>query len=291
MTSDLTLCASTHNLQDFNWQANLDLGAKLTLGIHAYMFKKKLFDTSKTWENRKLFNERTPFLMEYISGNNQQYTIGQVLPKPLKVRVLSKNGFYADGVFVTFETIDNSGTLSETTVLTNSEGIAQVIFTPTSSNVSKVRAYVKDCEFNNIQYAPLIFIATQKVLAKDCSQTTLSASFYKDGNTLLPLGHLGVPPYTYSTDSINFYSVQPIINIVNGQNPEVLMTLQQQATDKACALLGSPGTYGWFWPSSELTKAQEKLCKASQNARYKLYINTFSTEGKLHYPIIYYIIR
>ena len=58
--------------------------------------------------------------------------------------------------------------------------------------------------------------------------------------------------------------------IVNGQNPEVLMTLQQQATDKACALLGSPGTYGWFWPSSELTKAQEKLCKASQNARYKL---------------------
>lgn len=221
MTSDLTLCASTYNLQDFNWQANLDLGAKLTLGIHAYMFKKKLFDTSKTWENRKLFNERTPFLMEYISGNNQQYTIGQVLPKPLKVRVLSKNGFYADGVFVTFETIDNSGTLSETTVLTNSEGIAQVIFTPTSSNVSKVRAYVKDCEFNNIQYAPLIFIATQKVLAKDCSQTTLSASFYKDGNTLLPLGHLGVPPYTYSTDSINFYSVQPIINIVNGQNYQV----------------------------------------------------------------------
>ena len=64
--------------------------------------------------------------------------------------------------------------------------------------------------------------------------------------------------------------------IVNGQNPEVLMTLQQQATDKACALLGSPGTYGWFWPSSELTKAQEKLCKASQNARYKLYINIFS---------------
>lgn len=64
--------------------------------------------------------------------------------------------------------------------------------------------------------------------------------------------------------------------IVNGQKPEVLLTLQQQATDKVCALLGSPGTYGWYWPSTELTKAQEKLCKASQNARYKLYINIFS---------------
>lgn len=76
---------------------------------------------------------------------------------------------------------------------------------------------------------------------------------------------------------VNASLANQVLNyIVNGQNPEVLLTLQQQATDKVCALLGSPGTYGWFWPSSELTKAQEKLCKASQNARYKLYINIFS---------------
>ena len=74
--------------------------------------------------------------------------------------------------------------------------------------------------------------------------------------------------------------------IVNGQNPEVLLTLQQQATDKVCALLGSPGTYGWYWPSTELTKAQEKLCKTSQNARYKLYINIFS---KLIYTFVLYL--
>lgn len=76
---------------------------------------------------------------------------------------------------------------------------------------------------------------------------------------------------------VNASLANQVLNyIVNGQNPEVLLTLQQQATDKVCALLGSPGTYGWFWPSSEFTKAQEKLCKASQNARYKLYINIFS---------------
>lgn len=223
MTSDLELCASTQNLQNFNWQANLDLGAKLTLGIHAYLFKKKLFDKNKTWENRKLFNERTPYLMEYISGNNQQYTLGQALPNPLKIRVLSKNGFYANHALVTFEVLDNSGALSQTNVWTNSDGIAQTNFTPSASGVSKVQAYVKDCEFNYIQYAPLIFTATQNAVSTDCSQTTLSASFYKNGNTLTPLGHLGVLPYTYSTDFYTFSSVQPTINVVAGQNHHAIV--------------------------------------------------------------------
>ncbi|QER40077.1 DUF4132 domain-containing protein [Acinetobacter suaedae] len=70
---------------------------------------------------------------------------------------------------------------------------------------------------------------------------------------------------------------QALNYIVNGKNPEFLLNLKQQATDQICALLGSSGTYGWFWPSTDLTHTQRKLCKASQNARYKLYINIFST--------------
>lgn len=221
MTSDLTLCASTQNLQDFNWQANLDLGAKLTLGIQAYMFKKQLFDKSKTWENRKLFNEKTPYMMEYLSGNNQQYTLGHPLPNSLKVRVLSKNGFYSNHALVTFEALDNSGTVSQTNVWTDSQGVAQVNFTPTANNVSKVQAYVKDCDFNTIEYAPLIFTATQTAVNTDCTHTTLSASFYKNGNTLIPMAYLGIPPYTYSTDFVNFSSTKPAITIAAGQNYKV----------------------------------------------------------------------
>ena len=217
MTSDITACVSTQNNQDFNWGVNFDLGAKLTLGVHAYLFKKQLFDKSYTWEKRKMYTEKLPYFMEYISGNNQQYTIGQPLTNPIKVRVLSKQGYYIANVPVTFEVLDNSGSVSETEVMTDSNGFAQTVFTPTANTVSKVQAYVKDCDFNYIQYAPLIFNATQ-TQAFDCTQTTLSASFYKQGNTLTPFGHLGVLPYTYSTDFYNFSPTQPAINIVAGQN-------------------------------------------------------------------------
>ena len=217
MTSDITACVSTQNNQDFNWGVNFDLGAKLTLGVHAYLFKKQLFDKSYTWEKRKMYTEKLPYFMEYISGNNQQYTIGQPLTNPIKVRVLSKQGYYIANVPVTFEVLDNSGSVSQTEVMTDNNGFAQTVFTPTANTVSKAQAYVKDCEFNYIQYAPLIFTATQSQIF-DCTQTTLSASFYKQGNTLTPFGHIGVLPYTYSTDFINFSSTQPTINIVPGQN-------------------------------------------------------------------------
>lgn len=65
--------------------------------------------------------------------------------------------------------------------------------------------------------------------------------------------------------------------ILEGQYADVLLTLQQQNDEQASALLGSPGTYSWYWTSNDLSKAQEKLLKASQNARYKLYINIFET--------------
>lgn len=217
MTSDITACVSSQNNQDFNWDVNFDLGAKLTLGTHAYLFKKQLFDKSYTWEKRKMYNEKLPYLIEYISGNNQQYTIGQPLTNPIKVRVLSKQGYYIANVPVTFEALDNSGTVTQSEVITDVNGFAQTSFTPTANTVSKVQAFVKDCDFNYIQYAPLIFNATQ-TQAFDCTLTTLSASFYKQGNTLTPIGHLGVLPYTYSTDFYNFSSNQPALNIVAGQN-------------------------------------------------------------------------
>lgn len=59
--------------------------------------------------------------------------------------------------------------------------------------------------------------------------------------------------------------------IISGSHPDVLLTLDQQPNDKAAALLGSPGTYNWYWSSTQITKPQEKLRKASEKARYKLY--------------------
>lgn len=179
MTSDLTLCASTQNLQDFNWQADAYLGAKLTLGIHSYMFKKELFDFHKTWENRKLFNEKYPYMLEYISGNNQQYTIGTPLEVPLKIRMLSMYGIPANGILTTFEALDNCGNVSQSQVFTDADGYAETIFTPSASGKCRIQVSAKDCDFNQLQNTPFVFLVSEKSVGDDCSTTTLTANLKK----------------------------------------------------------------------------------------------------------------
>ncbi len=62
-----------------------------------------------------------------------------------------------------------------------------------------------------------------------------------------------------------------VMFIFEGNNPEVLLKLQQLPDDKALALLACPGTYNWFSPTYNLTKNQEKLAQASHKARHTLY--------------------
>ena len=211
MTSDLTLCASSQNL-DFNWGVNFDVGGKVTVGVHAYMFKKELFDKNYTVEDRKLYTEKTPYMLEYIAGNNQKYIAGQALQQPLKVRILSKNGFYSRNVFVTFEAIDGSGNISEETVLTDNNGFAQTTFTPSANGTAKVRAFVKNCELSYINYAPFTFTFTENAQV-GCENTSLYAGYSINNNILKPIGYLGVPPYTYSTDLLNFSSSLPLLTM------------------------------------------------------------------------------
>ena len=219
MTSDLTFCLGTQNAENLNWGINMNVGGKVTAGVHAYMFKEKLFDESVTWENRKLYNEKFPYTLGYVSGDNQQYAVGTPLESPLKVQVLSKQGRYAPNVFVTFEVVDNSGTLSKTEVKTNNQGFAEVNFTPSVSGGAHVKAYVKDCDFNYLQYAPITFSAKEKTDASaGCSQTTLSASYSIGNNLIKPVAHLGNPPYQYSVNDSTFSSAVPELHVSEKEN-------------------------------------------------------------------------
>lgn len=209
MTSDVTFCAGSEN-GNIHWNGNIDLGTKITPGIQAYIYKTQLFDHSKTWENRKRFNEKLPYTFEYISGNNQQYTVGTPLQNTLKVRALSKNGFKIPNAIVYFDVLNNSGTVSQNTVFTNSEGIAEVNFTPTGQNISQVKAYIKNCEFDYLQNAPFTFTSHNNTNST-CENSSLSASVITQGTTIQPKGNLGTPPYTYSTDGTNFSSTAPVI--------------------------------------------------------------------------------
>ncbi|KAA8734322.1 DUF4132 domain-containing protein [Acinetobacter qingfengensis] len=70
-------------------------------------------------------------------------------------------------------------------------------------------------------------------------------------------------------------ALQAVNYIVEGNNPEILLTLSQYPDDRLCTLLDHPGTYGWYHPQYHPNHEEKKLIKASVNARTKLYIHLF----------------
>ncbi len=218
LTEDLNICASNVNAGALNWKANLNLGGKFTIGVRAEINDYNLFDFSKTWDERELYTVSFPNSIEYHSGNNQQYTYGNPMTNPVKVRVMSNKGFPVPGVVVKFEPQSGSGIVTDTYVVTDLNGYAQTSWSPTGTNgFSKLKAIVQDCNQNNILHSPLVFEATENA-GLNCTQTTLYASYVISGNIISPSAHMGVPPYTYSTDGTNFSSLIPQITMTTGGN-------------------------------------------------------------------------
>lgn len=220
LTEDLDICANSVNVGALNWKANLNLGAKFTLGARAEILENQIFDYSKTWEDRELYTVNFPYTIEYHSGNNQHYIYGTPMANPIKVRVMSNKGFAVPGALVKFEPFAGSGAVSTTYVVTDLDGYAQTSWSPTGTGVSKLSAIVQDCDQNNISNSPLIFQATETT-SIDCTHTTLYADYVINGNIISPTAHMGVSPYTYSTDAINFGSTIPQITMTTGGNYSV----------------------------------------------------------------------
>lgn len=217
LTEELNICANSSNLGNVNWESDLDIGAKLTVGVRADIFKKNLFDFSKTWNKKGLYNVNFPYELEVISGNHQQYSTSSPLINPVKVRVISNKGFAIPGVNVKFEADpDTPGIIDSEYVITDSNGYAETNWTPTNNDFAKLTATVQNCEGKNIGNSPLTFEATE-VQANDCTQTTLNASYRIENNTIKPTAHMGNVPYSYSTDNINFSTTIPQLALNNGQ--------------------------------------------------------------------------
>lgn len=217
LTEELNVCTNSSNLGNINWESDLDIGAKLTIGVRADIFKKNLFDFSKTWNKKGLYNVNFPYELEIISGNHQQYSTSSPLINPVKVRVMSNKGFAIPGATVRFEADPNTpGIIDSEYVITDSNGYAETNWTPTNNNSAKLTASVQNCEGKNIGNSPLTFSATE-VQMNDCTQTTLNASYSIENNIIKPTAHLGQVPYTYSTDNINFSTTIPQSTLNSGQ--------------------------------------------------------------------------
>ena len=136
----------------------------------------------------------------------------------IKVRVMSNKGFPVPGVVVKFEPETGSGLVTDTFVFTDMNGYAQTSWSPTGTNgFAKLKAIVQDCDQNNILHSPLVFDATENATL-NCTQSTLYANYVISGNLISPSAHMGVPPYTYSTDGTNFSSLIPQITMTTGGN-------------------------------------------------------------------------
>jgi uncharacterized protein (TIGR02145 family) len=207
ITENLELC--TYN---DNWQANMNIGGQLTVGARAKIIGATLFDVSKTWPYG-FYHLQLPNRLELVSGNNQNYTQGNELSQPIKLRVKSNKNFYAPYALVHFE-CQNGGSVSNNTVITDANGYAQTNWTPGGSSNSTLHAYILDCDGNHISNSPLIFNAYTG--SADCGNSSLYVSITKNGNTIYPVAHMGNPPYEYSTDGDNYSSAVPNITTSEG---------------------------------------------------------------------------
>ncbi len=84
-----------------------------------------------------------PYVLTYVSGNNQEGTPGSVLDKPLVAKVMDSNGSPASGKVVIFTPSAGSGSVDATSVTVGSDGLASVDWTLGSSgNIQIITASV-----------------------------------------------------------------------------------------------------------------------------------------------------
>ena len=209
LTEDFNLC-----LYNSSWQANLNIGGELTIGAKAEGMGFTLFDIDKTW-SQGFYKLQFPNRLEMLSGNNQKYDLGNSLTKSVKIKVMSNKGFAVPLVVVKFQPKDG-GSTQKNYVITNTAGEAETIWTPGGSKESELEVSVFDCDGNDINNSPIIFKAYANSSSTNCSHSSLSASVIKIGNTIKPKGHMGKPPYTYSTNGSGYSSQVPIITLSAG---------------------------------------------------------------------------
>lgn len=153
---------SLHNTVDaavsspsLDWDFSTSVWMETTIGAHASIFGSSLFDYTNSWVSPSI-DYRTPYSIQYISGNSQIGQVGSPLSQPFKVRVLDDNGAPQSNVPVYFEVVSGNGSMSTTSVLSNASGYAQSTLTP-GSGAQVVNVKAKKGDLSLLQSAPIIF--------------------------------------------------------------------------------------------------------------------------------------
>ena len=113
-----------------------------------------------------------PTILENISGNNQSGLTGEALVNPFVVEVRDQNGDLVEGVTVTFTVSAGGGLLSDTSVDTDANGLAQSTLTlgsePGTNRVTvSVEGITETVTFNAEASLPLPIATSLEVVSGD----------------------------------------------------------------------------------------------------------------------------
>lgn len=153
------------NTASNDWDVNIYAFLQAQVGVNAAIFKKQLFDYSKSWRSDSL-EYHTPYNLNRVSGDNQLGEPNLFLPDPVKVRVVDNLGNPEFDVPVYFTVTNGGGSVLNPVVHTNQDGYAQTLWKlGTVNTIHRLEAVSKKADGSFINHAPVDFAATFKSLA------------------------------------------------------------------------------------------------------------------------------
>ena len=197
-----SLCASHDGYGHWANQQGIFVKGVSQVGIRTEGLVDYLFNGDVNYPFEFLqWDMRRPNRIEYVSGNNQIFGgSNQPLPEPIRVKAYTYFNNPSANHYIYFEP-ENGGTVnsSDYHFVTNSDGIAEAIWSPESSE-SKLKVSAYDCSGNYISGGPIVISTSGDV----CTNSTLTAQTYLDGGLVNLVVSGGVPPFQYSTDGITY---------------------------------------------------------------------------------------
>jgi len=130
-----------------------------------------------------------PATLALASGNNQAGIVGQQLAAPLVVKATDANNRPVPNIAVTFSVLAGGGTLGQSTVVTDSQGLGSTTLTlgqtPGANSATAAAA--------SLAGSPVTFVATGILPTPGLSPTGTSELFNLSNLNWSPLGAMSIP--------------------------------------------------------------------------------------------------
>ncbi len=183
----------------FAWGFNVPLSIDAIIGCKMKLFRKMLFNASVS-TNLYETGFYLPYNIDLISGNHQSAIPGEKLESPLKLQLKNSKGGKTWNVPVYFRVVTGDGELSERLVYSDWDGYVENYLTLGDSSYNRVKVDVFKCDFSQLEGSDDMFLEVNS----KCKNSSLQLTFNFEDKTVMPVGVMGVQPYSYSLDGADF---------------------------------------------------------------------------------------